>query len=301
MRRTGWFTAAVFAAALYSSAASAGVWFEVLNAPCFSGNAFNQNPNPTVGTQPGNVTSTSLFPGGQYVGSFDCFNRDFNGDGSRTTLSIKAFQVWEYGTMFLYYDVTDPWNNANATGTTNEHGGFFGGITVTISPKRVAEKLMGKELKIPFLRDIEVKYELETVSKFGSLQYYGLQWSIDQSFLDFLTVVTEIRDDQVFDGIDLQLGLAWQKSFSIADQDFQFSGFLSWGVFGEGNGTGLFAGTTGHPFMVSQPQFLYDVGKLAHFTPAKIYIGVEWQFAFNRYLIPAKSEHTLQYMLKWNI
>jgi len=53
--------------------------------------------------------------------------------------------------------------------------------------------------------------------------------------------------------------------------------------------------------MVSQPQLLYDVGKLVHFTPAKIYVGVEWQFAFNRYLIPAKSEHTLQYMLKWNI
>src|SRR4051812_45239612 len=193
MRRYGWFTAAVVAAALYSSAASAGVWFETLYSPCLSGNPFNSNPTPT------NVTSS-----GAYAGSFDCFNRDFNGDGSRTTLSIKAFQVWEYGTMFLYYDVTDPWNSANATVLgNNEQGGFFGGITVTISPKRVAEKLMGKELKIPFLRDIEVKYELENVSKFGSLNYYGLQWSIDQPFLDFLTVTTVIRDDQVFEGVDL--------------------------------------------------------------------------------------------------
>ena len=298
MRRTGWFTAAVIAAGLYSSAASAGVWFEVLNAPCFSGNSFNQNPNPT------NVTAS-----GAYAGSFDCFNRDFNGDGSRTTLSIKAFQVWEYGTMFLYYDVTDPWNSA-VTGnsvpgiTGNELGGFFGGITVTISPKRVAEKIMGHELKIPFLRDIEVKYELENVSKFGSLNYYGLQWSIDQSILDFLTVTTVIRDDLSFQGVDLQLGFAWQKSFSIANQDFQFGGFLQWGVFGEGahvTPIGPFDLPHGNPFMVSQPQLLYDVGKLAHFTPAKIYVGVEWQFAFNRYLIPAKSEHTLQYMLKWNI
>ncbi len=298
MRRTGWFTAAVIAAGLYSSAAFAGVWVEVLNAPCFSGNAFNQNPNPT------NLTSS-----GAYAGSYDCFNKDFNGDGSRTTLSIKGFQVWEYGTLFLYYDITGPWNSP-VTGNTypgitpNELNGFFGGITVAVSPKRIAEKVMGHEIKIPFLRDIELKYELETVSKFGSLNYYGLQWSIDQPFLDFLTVTTVIRDDLSFQGIDFQLGAAWQKSFSIAILDFQFGGFFQWGVFGEGahvTPIGPFDLATGHPFFMAQPQLLLDVGKLIRFTPAKLYAGVEWQFAFNRYLIPAKSEHTLQYMLKWNI
>jgi hypothetical protein len=99
----------------------------------------------------------------------------------------------------------------------------------------------------------------------------------------------------------MMLGFAWQKSFSLGITDWQFGGFLSWGVFGEGAGVGTFAGSRGHPFMVSQPQLLLDVGKLVQFTPAKIYLGVEWQFAFNRYLIPAKTEHTLQYMLKWNI
>ncbi|HEY8207328.1 MAG TPA: hypothetical protein VIG99_07600 [Myxococcaceae bacterium] len=287
MRRTGWFTAAVVAAALYSSAASAGVWFETLYSPCLSGN------------------SNNISPSGAYIGSFDCFNNDFNGAGARTTLSIKAFQVWEYGTMFLYYDITDPWNSpVTRMVTGNELGGFFGGITVTISPKRVAEKIMGHEIKIPFLRDIELKYELENVSKFGSLNYYGIQWSIDQPFLDFLTVTTVIRDDLSFEAVDLQLGAAWQKSFSLGPTDWQFGGFVAWGVFGEGNHVtpiGMFDLPHGHPFMVAQPQLLLDVGKLVQFSPAKIYLGVEWQFAFNRYLIPAKSEHVLQYMLKWNI
>lgn len=288
MRRHGWFAAAVIAAALYSSTASAGVWFEVLHAPCLTGNAAN------VGAL------------GDYRGSIDCFNNDFNGGPSRTTLSIKAFQAWEYGTMFLYYDITDPWNSpVSQVSTSNELGGFFGGITVTVSPKRVAEKLMGdKEIKIPFLRDIEIKYEMEHVSKFGELNYYGIQWSIDQPFFDFVTVTTVIRDDFSFQGVDLQLGGAWQKTISLANQDFIFGGFLQWGVFGEGDHVtpvGPFDLPHGNPFFIAQPQLLYDVGKLIHFTPAKLYVGFEWQFSFNRYLIPGKREHTLQGMVRWNI
>ncbi|HZN92923.1 MAG TPA: hypothetical protein VFB81_09455, partial [Myxococcales bacterium] len=248
MRRTGWFTAAVLAAALYSSTASAGVWFEVLYAPCLTGNATN------IGAL------------GDYKGSIDCFNNDFNGPGARTLLSIKAFQVWEYGTMFLYYDVTGPWNSPVATvASSNEKGGFFGGITVTVSPLRVASKIMNNEVKLPFLRDLEIKYEMEHVAKFGELNYYGLQWSIDPGqFLDFLTITTVIRDDFSFNGVDLQLGGAWQKSFSLGSQDFIFGGFLQWGVFGEGDHVmpGPFDLPHGYPFFIAQPQFMYDVGKL---------------------------------------
>jgi hypothetical protein len=37
------------------------------------------------------------------------------------------------------------------------------------------------------------------------------------------------------------------------------------------------------------------------FTPAKIYLGFEYQFTINRYLIEGKSENTLQGMIRWNI
>ncbi len=286
MRRTGWFTAAVLAVALHAPAAQAGVWFEVLHAPCLTG------------------SPTSIGALGDYKGSIDCFNQDFNGGGARTTLSIKAFQVWEYGTMFLYYDITGPWNSPVATTpTSNEKGGFFGGITVTVSPLRVASKITGNEVKLPFLRDLEIKYEMEHVSKFGELNYYGLQWSLDQPWLDFVTITTVIRDDFSFNGVDLQLGGAWQKSFSLGSQDFVFAGFLQWGLFGEGThvNPGPFDLPNGFPFFIAQPQIMYDLGKLIRFTPAKLYVGAEWQFSFNRYLIPGKREHTLQGMIRWNI
>ena len=116
--------------------------------------------------------------------------------------------------------------------------------------------------------------------------------------LDFASITTVIRDDRSLSGVDLQLGGSWQKSFSLGTQDFIFGGFFQWGLFGEGNAPSLM--TTGRPFFVSQPQFLYDFGKLVRYDPGKIYIGFEYQIAFNRYLISGKTENVLQGMIRWN-
>jgi hypothetical protein len=101
--------------------------------------------------------------------------------------------------------------------------------------------------------------------------------------------------------VDLQVGAAWQKSFSLAAQDFIFGGFFQWGLFGEGAGKGAFTGSEGNNFFLTQPQLLWDFGKPVGFTPGKLYAGFEYQIAFNRYLITGKTESVLQGMLRWNI
>lgn len=296
MTRNLLFLATLVAIILSPLRAHAGVWFEVLHAPCWTGK------EDKIKTPSG---ATGIY--GRYRGSIDCFNDDFNGTGSRTVLSIKAFQAWEYGTMFLYYDITGPWNGANSQrddvqDTANERGGFFGGITTTVSPKKIGEKLAGRPFDWGPIADLEIKYEMEHVAKFGMLNYYGLQWSLKQPFFDFVSVTTVIRDDSVFEGIDFQLGAAWQKSFSLGSQDFIFGGFFSWGLFGEGAGKGPnFEGLEGQPFFLSQPQLLWDFGKPIGFTPGKIYVGFEGQISFNRYLIVGKSESLIQGMVRWNI
>jgi hypothetical protein len=277
---------ALLAVLLSSSNAFAGVWFELLYAPCLTGSEKN------------------LTASGRYRGAIDCFNKDFNGGGARTTLSIKAFQPWEYGTMFLYYDITGPFNSEVANTTSaNEKGGFFGGITVALSGKAIGEKLMKRQLDWGPLSNVSLKYEAEHVSKFGMLNYYGLQWDFAVPFMDFVTVTTVIRDDYAFRGVDFQLGAAWQKSFSLGTQDFLFGGFFQAGLFGEGEhrNPGEFDLPHGNPFFFTQPQFLWDFGKLIQFTPAKLYLGVEYQFAYNRYLIPGKIENVGQGMIRWNI
>jgi len=277
---------ALFAVLLSSSNAFAGVWFELLHAPCFTGSKEN------------------LTTGGRYRGAVDCFNEDFNGGGSRTTLSIKAFQAWEYGTMFLYYDITGPFNSAVAsTNSLNEKGGFFGGITLTLSGKAFGEKLMQRQLDWGPVSNISFKYDAEHVAKFGMLHYYGLQWDLAVPGMDFVTATTVIRNDQVFRGVDFQLGAAWQKSFALGTQDFLFGGFFQAGLFGEGvhRHPGEFDLPHGNPFFLAQPQLLWDFGKLIQFTPAKLYLGVEYQIAYNRYLIPGKIENVGQGMIRWNI
>ncbi|HLL03525.1 MAG TPA: hypothetical protein VK539_23270 [Myxococcaceae bacterium] len=288
MTRKLLFAVALLAVSMSPSIAHAGVWFEVLHAPCWTGSEDKiKQDNGVIG---------------RYDGSVDCFNKDFNGGGSRTLLSIKAFQAWEYGTMFLYYDITGPWNSA-ASGdpSDNERGGFFGGITVTLSPKKIGEKLSGQQYDWGFINDVQLKYEAEHVSKFGMLNYYGLQWDLKVPVLDFMSVTTVVRDDWIFKGVDLQLGAAAQKSFSLGSQDFILGGFFSWGLFGEGQGKGAFINTEGNQFFLAQPQLLWDAAKNVGATPGKLYLGLEWQVAWNRYLIEDKTENVLQGMVRWNI
>jgi hypothetical protein len=279
----------------FSSSARAGVWLELLRAPCLTGDEADANAK-----------------NGKIPGSIDCFNKDFNGGAARTVLSIKAFQPWEYGFVFLYYDVTGPFNNPSRHLTLNEKGGFFGGTTIAISPKKIAEKLAGHAFDWGPIADVSIKYEMEHVAKFGMLNYYGLNWDLKVPFLDFASATTVIRDDRSLSGIDLQLGAAWQKSFSLGSQDFIFGGFFQWGLFGEGSGNQIIVieapgggplevPAKGNSFFLSQPQLLWDFGKLVRFTPAKIYLGFEYQLAFHRYLIPDKTENVLSGMVRWNI
>ncbi|HYO57945.1 hypothetical protein [Archangium sp.] len=272
---------------LSSSNAFAGVWFELLHAPCFTGKENN------IASDDGVI--------GRYRGSVDCFNKDFNGGGSRTVLSIKAFQAWEFGTMFLFYDITGPFNSAIASvPSPNEKGGFFGGITVTLSGKFFSEKLLKRQLDWGPLSNVSFKYEAEHVAKFGMLHYYGLQWDFAVPGMDFVSATTVIRNDWMFRGVDFQVGAAWQKSFSLGTQDFKFLGFLQAGIFGEGVHR-LDPTQKGNRFFMAQPQLLWDFGKLITFTPDKLLLGFEYQLAFNRYLIQNKTENTLQGMIRWNI
>ena len=83
MQRNPRFLAALLVSMLYSSSAFAGVWLELLHAPCWTGSEANL------------VQDDGVI--GRYSGSINYFNKDFNGGGARTTLSIKAFQPWEFG------------------------------------------------------------------------------------------------------------------------------------------------------------------------------------------------------------
>jgi hypothetical protein len=242
------------------------------------------------------------------------YNKDFNGETERTILTIKTFQPWSYGTFFMYYDITGPFNPPDANVAPNEKGGFFGSTSLTFSVKRIAQKIAGAEKDWDWgpLLDLSLRYELEHVSKFGSLSYYGLQWNLDFPLMDFFSALTSIRDDWTLSGVDLQLGAAWQMTIPVGNiTDIVFAGFFAWGLFGEGKGvftvgpdaTGgyLPIPTQGRPFFLTQPQLMADIGKLTHVADKKLYAGIEYQIALNRYLQRGVNENVAQLLFKWNI
>jgi hypothetical protein len=240
------------------------------------------------------------------------YNNDFNGEAERTIYTIKTFQPWDYGTFFLYYDITGPFSPPDANVLPNEKGGFFGSTSFTLSIKSVGQKIAGKKWSWGALDDFSVRYELEHVSKFGALMYYGVQWNFKIPYFDFVTAIASIRDDWSLKGVDLQLGGAWQIVIPIGNiTDIMFTGFFAWGLFGEGEGSfssgpgpdGKYSQipARGRPFFLSQPQLLVDVGKLVHIGSRKVYAGIEYQIALNRYLQPGVHENVPQLMGKWNL
>jgi hypothetical protein len=241
------------------------------------------------------------------------YNEDFNGDTERTILTIKTFQPWEYGTFFMYYDITGPFSPPDSTVLPNEKGGFFGSTSVAFSIKRIGEKITGSKWDWGNLLDWYVRYELEHVSKFGSLSYYGMQFDLKIPGFDFVGSSVNIRDDWSLSGVDLQIGSAWQITFPVGTvTDVVFAGFFAWGLFGEGTGVftdgfpnekGEYATipVQGRPFFLSQPQLMLDVGKLARVADGKVLAGIEYQIALNRYLQKGIHENVAQLLFRWNI
>jgi hypothetical protein len=240
------------------------------------------------------------------------YDKDFNGSKERTVLTVKTFQPWAYGSFFMYYDITGPFTPPDDDVLPNEKGGFFGSISTNLSVKRISEKLAGKKWAWGALSDLSLHVEVEHVSKFGSLMYYGAQFDLKIPHFDFVATSAVIRDDWSLAGVALQLNGAWQITFPIGKvTDVVFAGFYSWGVFGEGkgafsvgpdpNGKYTMIPTQGRAFFITQPQLLLDLGKLSTLVDHTIYAGIEYQFAFNRYLQQGVSEHVPQLMVKWAI
>jgi len=250
-------------------------------------------------------TSVELLHGWNY-------NKDFNGGTERTVMTLKTFQPFKYGSFFMYYDITGPFTPPDDKVLPNEKGGFFGGTSVNLSAKRIGEKIAGQKWDWGALADVSLHSEVEHVSKVGMLTYFGPLFDLKVPYFDFVSASAVIRQDWSLAGVDLQLGGAWQITFPLGKvTDIVFDGFFQWGMFGEGHGTfttgpdekGQYTvvPTQGRPFFMTQPQLLLDIGKLSTVVDRTFYVGLEYQFAFNRYLQPGVMENVPQIMFKWNI
>lgn len=230
----------------------------------------------------------------------DNFRNDQGYRSTRTTLTIENFSVWDYGTVFFYYDITEP--TGRDQGPKYYSNQFFGGIAPTLS----LSKLTGKDWSWGILRDVQLRYEIENGSATGGANFqnyfYGLQYDLAVPGFDFFSVNTVFRDNPRVHGVGFQLGMFWQMTQEWGTrQRLKFTGFLAASPWDGNNNNKSFAPLDSKGrFLTTQPQLLYDLGYFLHGIKDRLETGVEYGYFLNRFQFHRKDEKVLQAMVKFS-
>lgn len=184
---------------------------------------------------------------------------------AKEIITIDHYGTWQYGSVFFYYDISRGVQK-------NDQSDFFGGI----SPMFSLTKITGKNFANALWYDVDLKLEVEHVSNFTPVYYYGISLPLKVPRFKYFTVAPVLRDDPTKRGVGGQLNIAWGKSFVVGPLiDIYFTGFLSAGVIPEAQDKF---------FMVTQPQVLLDLGRAFQREKNQLYTGVEYSYAINRFL-----------------
>lgn len=251
------------------------------------------------------ATSISLLKG-------DNFRDDLGYRSDKTTYTIEHFGMWELGTVFFYYDITEPTTDDKDSdaGPTDFDGEevsnqFFGGTSVTFSFSKMTDK------KVAFgpITDVSIRLELENGSGNGGNNFnnyfYGLQYDVAIPGFDFFMFNTVIRDNPESRGVGFQIGSAWQVTWDYGRWNkWKFTGFLATSPWDgdidpekEGPKSSYGASNRGR-FLTTQPQFLYDLGYGLWSKPDRLEVGVEYAYFINRFQLRERDEKCLQAMVK---
>ncbi len=231
------------------------------------------------------------------------FRKDLGYKTTKEIVTIENFSMWEYGTVFFYYDITEPRGRDSGTGSKAYYSNqYFGGISPTFS----LSKMLNKQVSYGFIKDVSIRLEMEQGSGDGKFNFqnyfYGLQYDLAVPGFDFFSLNTVARDNPRVHGVGLQIGLFWQATHEWNRYSrFKFTGFLAASPW-DGNNNRKSGGPGADRFgryLTSQPQFLYDIGYALTGKPNRIETGIEYAYFLNRYQQYQKDEKVVQYMAKF--
>ncbi|MCB9025337.1 MAG: hypothetical protein H6625_03395 [Bdellovibrionaceae bacterium] len=184
---------------------------------------------------------------------------------AKDIITIDHYGTWKYGSVYFFYDISRAVKK-------DDHSDFFG----SISPMFSLSKMTGKDFSNSWLHDVDVKFELEHVSGYTPVYYYGFNLPIKLPYFRNFSVAPVLRDDPLKKGVGGQVLLAWGLPLHLnAKLDFMFSGFLAMSMIAEDKD---------EFFMITQPQFLVDIGQLFKTDKNQFFAGMEYSYAINRYL-----------------
>lgn len=215
---------------------------------------------------------------------------------SKDIITIDHFGQWHYGSIFFFYDISRGVKK-------DDQSDFFG----SISPMFSLNKITGSDFSSRWFHDVEIKLELEHVSGFTPVYFYGFNFPLKVPRFRNFSVAPVVRDAPNKRGVGGQLLIAWGLPLSLpmyftSKLDILFTGFLA---------AGLIPEDQDEFFMVSQPQLLLDIGKPFKFEKDQLYSGIEYSYSINRFLKkgtpkpeggvePGFNESVVQAMVKLN-
>lgn len=209
---------------------------------------------------------------------------------TKDIITIDHYGTWKYGSVYFFYDISRGVKK-------DDHSDFFG----SLSPMFSLNKITGQDFSNSWLYDVDIKFELEQVSGLTPVYYYGFHLPLKFPPFRYFSVAPVFRDDPSKKGVGGQVLVAWGLPLHLnAKLDLMFSGFLAMSMVSEDND---------EFFMITQPQFLVDMGQLFKSDKDQFFAGVEYSYAINRFLKkgtpkssggvePGFDEKVLQAMVK---
>ncbi len=208
---------------------------------------------------------------------------------SQSIITFTHADGWKFGRNFMFMDtlITED-GQPSQTSVYGEAYSYFS-----------AGKILGKDLSFSIFKDINATIGVNAGENFDSpksgtrIALYG--FTVDFNLPGFKLFSVDVLRHQILEpsltvqNSSWQFTPVWKLPFSISDTKWSLEGFTD------------FIGSKGgnyHYNILAQPQLRLDVGDLWG-DSNHLFVGVEYQYFYNKYGIKGLSESLPQALILW--